>query len=113
MKISLKHQASQKINNESCTVEEHFLNDETIDFALATIAGRYPSIKQAVNNECKEVVYIKEGSGKIVVNGNEHLLNAGDVILIEPGEKFYWEGNLKIAMVCTPPWKKEQHKIVD
>jgi len=54
-----------------------------------------------------------EGSGKIVVEGKEVILNEKDLILLEPGEKYYWEGNMKMLVPCAPAWYSEQHKEVE
>lgn len=49
----------------------------------------------------------------MVVEGKEYLFNAGDVVLIEPGERYYWEGNFEIFMPCTPAWYAGQHQEVE
>jgi mannose-6-phosphate isomerase-like protein (cupin superfamily) len=113
MKISFKHQAVEKANSAACTVTEHDLNNAMLDAAIATIAGRYPDERQVVNQQCDELAYIFEGEGKIVINHEEHKLSAGDVVLIEAGEKYFWEGNMRLFLSCRPAWKKDQHKIVD
>lgn len=113
MKISYKDQTNEHKNSEMCVVRTPNIQDETIDFAIATISGRYPAEKRVTNQACKEMVYVHEGSGKIVVDGKENLLSAGDVILLEPGEKFYWEGHMSLFISCRPAWHKEQHFIVD
>lgn len=47
-------------------------------------------------------------------DGKEYSISAGDVVLIEPGEKFYWEGkDLNLFISCTPAFTIEQHQIVD
>jgi quercetin dioxygenase-like cupin family protein len=48
-----------------------------------------------------------------VVEGEEINLETGDLILIEPGEKYFWEGNLKMFVPCVPAWYLEQHKEVE
>lgn len=113
MKLSLKHQAVEKANSASCTVIEHSLHNELLDIAIAKIAGRYPDKRRVVNQQCAELAYVFEGQGKIVVNDEEHVLNAGDAILIEAGEKYYWEGNMQLFLSCRPAWNINQHKIVD
>ncbi len=113
MKISAKHQAIERKNSDACSVIVHHIDDETIDCAIVSIAGRYPSAQYAVNKQCKEIVYVSEGAGKVVVNGKEHLIGAGDVVLIEAGEKFYWEGNMRFFVSCRPAWSKEQHELVE
>lgn len=93
MKISFGYQAIQKKNSDVCMVTEHPIDDEMIDFAIVKVTGRYPDARYATNKKCKEIVYIHEGTGKVSVEGKEYSINAGDVVLIEAGEKFYWEGN--------------------
>ncbi len=113
MKIAFKHQAVEKMNNEACSVIEYALNNVMLDAAIATISGRYPDERRVVNQQCDELAYVFEGEGKIVINHEEHKITSGDVILIEAGEKYFWEGNIKIFLSCRPAWKKEQHKIID
>jgi mannose-6-phosphate isomerase-like protein (cupin superfamily) len=113
MKISFKYQAVEKKNSAACSVTEYALNNAMLDAAIATIAGRYPDECRVVNQQCDELAYIFEGEGKIVINQEEHQLSAGDVVLIEAGEKYFWEGNMKLFLSCRPAWNKEQHKIVD
>ena len=113
MNISFRHQAVEKVNGTMCTVIEYPLNNEMLDMAITKISGRYPDERRVVNKQCAELAYIFEGKGKVVVNGEEHNLNAGDVVLIEVGEKYYWEGHMKLFLSCRPAWTKEQHQIVD
>jgi mannose-6-phosphate isomerase-like protein (cupin superfamily) len=113
MKISFKHQAMEKANSAACSVIEYDLNNEMIDAAIASIDGRYPDQCRVVNQQCDELAYVFEGEGKIVVNHEEYQLSAGDVVLIEAGEKYFWEGNMKLFLSCSPAWKKDQHQIVD
>ena len=113
MKISLRNQAIEKTNSPTCAVTEYPLNNEMLDMAIATVSGRYPNERQVVNKQCTELAYVFEGKGKIVVNTKEHHLNTGDAVLIEAGEKYYWEGQMKLFLSCRPAWNKEQHQIVD
>ncbi|MBS0288649.1 MAG: cupin domain-containing protein [Proteobacteria bacterium] len=113
MKITLKGKTTERKNSEACVVTEYPVGDEMIDFAIVKIAGRYPSIKHAVNKKCKEIVYINEGSGKVVVEGKEYLIGAGDLVLIEAGEKFYWDGEMQLYISCRPAFTKDQHQLVD
>lgn len=113
MKISYKNQAQEKANNSSCTVTEHNLDHELHDAAVATITGRYPTNRRVVNTQCNELAFVFEGEGKVVINDKEHLLSAGDVVLIEAGDKYFWDGNMKIFTSCRPKWHIEQHQMVD
>lgn len=115
MKILRKDKAIARKNSDVCIVTEYEIGDPAIDFAIVNISGRYPEMptQRAVNRQCKEIVYVHEGAGKVIVNNNEHLLNAGDVVLIEAGEAFYWQGNLTLHISCHPAFTVEQHQIVE
>ncbi len=113
MKISLKHQATEHSNAASCKVTEYHLNDPMLDCAVAKISGRYPETRRVVNLECNELAYVFQGEGKVIVNHTEYKLSAGDAVLIEAGEKYYWEGNMQLFISCRPAWNQEQHQLVD
>lgn len=114
MKISYKNQSVERKNSEVCVVTEYPRMDNNLDFAIVTISARYPNDnKYAMNAECKEIVYVQNGTGKVVVNEIEYVLNTGDVVLVEAGEKFYWEGSMTLFISCTPAFNINQHLIVD
>ncbi len=113
MKFCSSHEAIEHKNSETCTATEFPIKDELMDFAMVKIAGRYPESRYLINRECKEIAFVKEGSGKVVVDGKEQLLNPGDVVLIEAGEKIYWEGDMVLLISCRPAWNMSQHQYVD
>ena len=49
------------------------------------------------------------------INKNDEHFNfkTGDVLLIEKGEIYFWDGNCKLIMICTPAWYKEQCELID
>ncbi|HLB55875.1 MAG TPA: cupin domain-containing protein [Coxiellaceae bacterium] len=104
-----KNQAIERKNSDRCVVSEFPIHDHDINFAIAKISACYPDTGLATNTKCKEIVFVHEGSGKIVVDGKEYLLNAGDVILIDKNEKFYWDGKMTLHISCTPAFTPEQH----
>jgi quercetin dioxygenase-like cupin family protein len=112
MKVALKEQAIHINNNSVCSVTEYPIDDQAMNFAIITISGRYPAENCAVNMQSKELAYVHAGAGKVTVNGKEQLLHQGDVVLIEAGEKIYWEGAMTLFVTCSPAWNKEQHLIV-
>lgn len=113
MQICFKRQAVERKNSDVCIVTEHHINDDLIDFAIVKVTGRYPVQGCAVNRQCKEIVYIQNGSGKVTVNNVEHKLNEGDLVLIEANEKFFWEGDLNLHISCRPAFTIEQHELID
>jgi len=113
MKIIKKNQAEIHKNSGDCTAIEYPLGDKDINGAVIELNGRYPSKDRVVNLKCKEMAYVIKGSGKLVVEEKEIKLSEGDLALIEAGEKYFWEGNMRIFMPCTPAWYPEQHKEVE
>ncbi|MCX7125022.1 MAG: AraC family ligand binding domain-containing protein [Gammaproteobacteria bacterium] len=96
-------------NSNHCVVSEFPIDDRDINFSIAKISSRYPDSGCVANTIVKEIVYVHEGSGIIVVEGIEHTLKAGDVILISQNEKFYWDGDMTLHISCTPSFTPEQH----
>ena len=112
MKILRKEQTKQIQNSEGCIAVEYPLGDKDINGALIKLNGREPDKGRVVNLECKELAYIIKGYGRVVIEDNIIELKEGDLVLIEPGEKFYWEGNMEIFMPCSPAWHSGQYKNV-
>lgn len=100
-------------NSENCKGVEYPLYDKDINCSTAVITGRYPEKGYCVNEECKELIYVLEGTGSL--NKQDEVINfkKDDVILIDKGEVYYWEGNFKIVMPCTPAWYPEQHNVIE
>jgi mannose-6-phosphate isomerase-like protein (cupin superfamily) len=113
VKITRKNQSIERKNSDICLVTEYPSMDDHLNFAIVKISGKYPSTGAATNLECKEIVFVHEGEGSVVVNGSSQPLAAGDVILIEPGERFVWEGEMSLFIACHPAFTSEQHVMVD
>ncbi len=113
MKVIYKNQTETIKNSDACTVIEYPLGDKDINGAVVELKGRYPDKGRVVNLECKELAYIIKGSGKVVVEGKEVELNEGDLVLLELGEKYFWEGDLVMFVPCAPAWYPEQHREVE
>lgn len=102
----------EKRNNDQCIVFEYPLAHEKIDIARVEIRGRYPNEGFATNRESTELAYVLEGSGIVIIGNEEIILGAGDVVLIEPSEKFFWQGNMKLLLSCSPAWHPEQYEFL-
>jgi mannose-6-phosphate isomerase-like protein (cupin superfamily) len=113
MKIIRKSEARAFRANESCVVVEYPMGDKDINGALALISGRYPSQGFTVNEVCRELGFVVQGSGKVVIEGEDLQIREGDLVCIDPGEKFYWEGNMTLFLPCAPAWDPKQHKFVE
>lgn len=96
----------------SAQVREFAMSDEDINGAVAEVNGRYPVKGQVVNDRSKEMVYILAGEGVIVVEGKEFGFEAGDLLLIAPGERYFWQGEFRLFIANTPKWREDQHRLV-
>jgi len=114
MKFVKREEAEEIVNGKtSCLLEySKKLGDKDLDFCINTISGRYPKAGYCSNLQCKEMAYILEETGAIHKKDKTVNFKQGDVILIEKEEVYFWEGNCRIIMVCSPAWYKEQCKII-
>lgn len=88
------------------------MTDNDLNGAMIELSGRYPDNGRVVNHRCKELCYVLEGSGRVVIDELVLELKVGDLVLIEPEEKYFWEGHLKFFAACTPAWYPGQHEQV-
>lgn len=89
------------------------MGDSDINGAVIHLSGRFPTEGRVVNTNCKEMAYIIDGNVTLVLEGKKYNLEKEDLVLIEPNEKYYWEGNVTMFVPCTPSWTPEQHVEVD
>jgi mannose-6-phosphate isomerase-like protein (cupin superfamily) len=110
MKIVRKNETKIFKNSEVCTAIEYSMEDKDINKAVIELIGRYPDKGRAMNEKCKEMAYVIKGSGRVMVDEKEIKLKEGDLVLIDPGEKFFWEGNMILFVPCAPAWSHDQYK---
>ena len=102
-----------KANSKNCSVSEYPIGDKDIDLAVAVITSRYPEKGHCVNMASKELIYILEGCGAIHCENESIDFSAGDSILIDTGEKYYWETEYcKVTITCAPAWNIEQYRLI-
>ncbi len=108
MKIIKSHSGEKKNNSSKCSIVEYSINSE-LDMAIAEISGREPINGFAMNSKSKEIAYVISGKGEVHFKNRSDAIEPGDVIIIEKNEPFYWDGNLKLLLVCTPAWSVDQY----
>lgn len=113
MKIIHENQTKKFKNSDVCIATEYPSGSKDINVAYVEMTGRYPREGRVTNEKSKELAYIMEGNGKIVVEGKETELTEKDLISLKPGERFYWEGKMKMIVSCSPAWDSKQHKEVE
>lgn len=89
--------------------------DKDINVGVIKIFGRSPKTGYQVNENCKELLYILRGSGKLFLKENNRKVEfkQGDVIVIDKNEYYAFDGDFEAICPCTPAWTSEQHKYVD
>lgn len=58
------------------------------------------------------IYYIIEGSGVWVIEDREYPAQAGDVVMVPPGKRFYFRGRLRQVCVTVPAWEEEYERHV-
>lgn len=61
--------------------------------------------------ECEFNYYIVKGSGSFTVNGIVIPCSKGDLVVIPPGNTFTYSGKLKMLLINTPHFRKEQEDV--
>ena len=102
-----------KQNTPDCTADEFALELGHIGAAIIHLNGRYPEKGRALNHESLEMVYVLKGEGKVVIEGEEYTLTEGTLFAVEPGEKYYLEGNMDTFVVNTPEFEVSQHEWIE
>lgn len=115
MKIVKKEDADIIKNSDTSSLLEYSikLSEKNLDFCINTITGRYPQSGYCTNEVCQEICYILEGEGSINKKDEEIYFKQGDVVFVDKNEIYFWNGNCKIIMICTPAWYKGQCKLLD
>jgi len=97
----------------TATVFEYHLPNKDINWALVDVKGRYPESGWARNNECKLMVYIVKGKGKLVVTGGGVIkFKKHDLVFVDAKTKYYWQANSRLGIACNPAWNPEQYESV-
>lgn len=115
MKVVKKNEAQKFNYAKTSQVLEYSIKlaKKEMDFCINTINGRYPEQGFCSNTKCDEICYVLEGKGQFVSKDERVDLAKGDIIYIDKNDIYFWNGNFKLAMICSPAWTKEQCKLYD
>jgi mannose-6-phosphate isomerase class I len=108
----LKKKQSQIFINGNIVAREYITKNKNINIALVEIKGRHPKENWIVNKEVTELTFITKGSAILNTETERVSLKEGDVAILKPNEKYFWEGNCTLLTPCTPAWTPRQNKIV-
>lgn len=70
---------------------------------------------QHYHKDICEIYLFSKGRGKIIINGNENIINEGDCYIITNNNTHYIEAdsNMSFACICTPPWREDREFVSD
>lgn len=84
--------------------------------ALAVISPG-ETTKLHKHNKSEELYFIQSGTGKMILNENEYVINYGDTICISPGSAHCVENtgseDLKILCCCAPAYNHDDTVLLD
>ena len=92
MEIIRKNQTKKIKNSNNCLAIEYPLKNKKISGAIIKLNGRYPNEGRICNLKCLELFYVIDGSGFIEIEGKKNKISKSNLILIEPREKYFWNG---------------------
>jgi mannose-6-phosphate isomerase-like protein (cupin superfamily) len=100
-------------NSDVCYGREYNPGSGTIDVAKISIRGTYPSESMwGYLEKSHEMAIVVTGEGFIESKRDGRKdLTAGDVVHVEPKERFRWGGNMDLIVPCGPAFDPSQHKM--
>jgi mannose-6-phosphate isomerase class I len=111
MEITKKKQSLQ-FQNGNITAHEYPSQNKNISGGYVEIKGRYPTEGWICNQVCTELVFIIKGSVTLTTETESFSLKEMDQVIINPNEKYFWDGDCVVLVPSTPPWSPEQTKII-
>ncbi|MBI4065188.1 hypothetical protein HY409_02370 [Candidatus Gottesmanbacteria bacterium] len=111
MRIVKKSETNKIIPSAGTTIHEYSIDEPSLSGAAIEVNGRYPEYGFAVNEVSKELAFVISGSGYVITTKSKHALEVGDLLFLDKGEQFAWQGNVTIFTVTTPKFDPKQHVI--
>jgi mannose-6-phosphate isomerase-like protein (cupin superfamily) len=93
---------------------EYPFSFQNASLGVSEIEGRYPQTGFDVDEKVEASWYVESGSGVICIENEECVVEAGDMIHVPAGKKYWIEGKkLKLIVSSSPVWYAEQHKHIE
>lgn len=65
-----------------------------------------------IQHESEFNYYVLKGAGYFVFNEEKQTVKEGDLVVIPPGTKYSFGGEIKMLLINTPHWSQEQETAV-
>ena len=86
---------------------------DAFSIAVVTMDGVYPEKGWSINDICTETMYVQEGQLVVDIEDQTFTIKPGDVLSVEPGNKYRCPGAATTIDVITPAWDKQQNHIIE
>jgi mannose-6-phosphate isomerase-like protein (cupin superfamily) len=63
--------------------------------------------------ECDFFYYILEGKGEFIINEEVYPCEQGDLLVVEKGSIYTFDGKLKMLLTSQPQWTEKQEKVYE
>lgn len=108
MQIVPRHKR-KTIRNAPIKAHEYDTGSNQINIAEVELHGRYPKTGVVYNETSHELAYVLDGRASLTCGGITTVFERGDVVLIDPHERYYWDGVATLLISCAPTWIPKQH----
>ncbi|MBS3052722.1 MAG: AraC family ligand binding domain-containing protein [Candidatus Aenigmarchaeota archaeon] len=114
MKEIIKLKETNKVaNSEKCVAYEYLFGSGKTSLALIEMKNRYPDRGFAINKVFEEIIFVLNGKGRITIDGKSYDLTKNDAVMLKPGKKYYYEGDIKVLTFTSPAFKVENHEVLN
>ncbi len=96
-------------NSDVCWGRVYKPSSDAIDVAKISIRGNYPETGWAYNQESHEMAVVTRGEGWLETPEGRVDLKEGDVVHLDPEERFRWGGDLDLIIPCGPAFDPDKH----
>lgn len=76
--------------------------NENMSMVMATVEKGH--FEEFVHEKSTFTYIILEGKGTFYLDDEAVVVQAGDVLSVNPGTRIYYKGNLKQILICTPAY---------
>ncbi len=90
---------------------EYRFDFKNASLGISEINGRYPKSGFDIDEQAEQSWYVESGQGVVWAGGQGHQIEKGDMVHLDPGEKYWIRGqHLRLVVASSPPWSEAQHK---
>jgi mannose-6-phosphate isomerase-like protein (cupin superfamily) len=103
------------IKREHTTVYSYPPTSKAISVAFIEVKERHPAGKkeQFIEHDLHVLFYIIDGSGTVTVENKPYELTKGDVLTVQPGQRYFIEGDLSYVATTSPAYYSDQNEVVN